>query len=210
MQKKTGEIHLCADYCKLNSIMLGMHFHYPELTKPCRLSTAAIGFRLLTWLRGYLQLAMEESDIKKTAFRAGSTGLYEFTCMPFGLSNAGSSFSCLMEQCLGDQQFVTLLLYLDDICIFAPTIDKMLDQIQLVFNRLKKFNLKIKPKKCQFFSTSVLFLGHILLAEGISANPEKVDKVKTWPVPKNIKEVQSFLGLASYYRRFIPHFAKKA
>ena len=56
----------------------------------------------------------------------------------------------------------------------------------------------------------MLFLGHVLLAEGISANPEKVDKVKTWPVPKNIKEVQSFLGLASYYRRFIPHFAKKA
>ena len=79
-----------------------------------------------------------------------------------------------------------------------------------MFDQLQKFNLKIKPKKCQFFSTSVLFLGHVLLAEGISANPEKMDKVKTWPVPKNIKEVQSFLGLASYYRRFIPHFAKKA
>ena len=79
-----------------------------------------------------------------------------------------------------------------------------------MFNRLKQFNLKIKPKKYQFFSTSVLFLGHVLSAEGISANPEKVDKVKTWPVPKTIKEVQSFLGLASYYRRFIPHFAKKA
>ena len=79
-----------------------------------------------------------------------------------------------------------------------------------MFDRLKKFNLKIKPKKCQFFSTSVLFLGHVLLAEGISANPEKVDKVKTWPVPKNIKEVQSFLGLASYYRHFIPYFTKKA
>ena len=70
--------------------------------------------------------------------------------------------------------------------------------------------MKIKPKKCQFFDTSVLFLGHILLAKGISANPEKVEKVKTWPVPKNIKEVQSFLGLASYYRQFINKFAKKA
>ena len=153
---------------------------------------------------------MEESDIKKTAFRAGSMGLYEFTRMLFGLSNAGSSFCHLMEQCLGDQQFVTLLLYLDDICIFAPTIDDMLDQIELVFDRLKQYNLKIKPKKCQFFDTSVLFLGHILSAKGISANPEKVEKVKTWPVPKNIKEVQSFLGLASYYRQFISKFAKKA
>ena len=70
--------------------------------------------------------------------------------------------------------------------------------------------MKIKPKKCQFFDTSVLFLDHILLAKGISANPEKVEKVKTWSVPKNIKEVQSFLGLASYYRQFISKFAKKA
>ena len=118
--------------------------------------------------------------------------------MPFGLLNAGSSFCCLMEQCLGDQQFVTLLLYLNDICIFAPTINDMLDRIELVFDRLKQYNLKIKPKKCQFFDTSILFLGHILLAKGTSANPEKVEKVKTWPVPKNIKEVQSFLGLALY------------
>ena len=122
--------------------------------------------------------------------------------MPFGFlkskwhmsSNTGSSFCCLMEQCLGDQQFVTLLLYLDDICIFVPTIDKMLDRIQLVFDRLKKFNLKIKPKKCQFFSTSVLFLGHVLLAKGISANPEKVDKVKTWPVPKTSRRSNPFWG----------------
>ena len=129
---------------------------------------------------------MEESDIKKTAFRASSMGLYKFIHMLFGLSNAGSSFCHLMEQYLGDQQFVTLLLYLDDICIFAPTIDDMFDQIELVFDRLKQYNLKIKPKKCQFFDTSVLFLGHILLAKGISSNPEKREKVKTWPVPKNI------------------------
>ena len=83
-------------------------------------------------------------------------------------------------------------------------------KIELVFDRLKQYNLKIKPKKFQFFDTSVLFLGHILSAKGISANPEKIEKVKTWPVPKNIKEVQSFLGLASYYRQFIDKFAKKA
>ena len=70
---------------------------------------------------------MAEDDIKKTAFRAGSSGQYDFTCMPFGLSNAGSSFCSLMVQCLGDQQFVTLLLYLDDICIFAPDVGAMLD-----------------------------------------------------------------------------------
>ena len=210
VQKKTGDIRLCMDYHKLNSIMVRDAFPLPRIDEGLQAIHSSNWFSSFDLAQGYLQLAMEESDIKKTAFRASSTGLYEFTHMPFSLSNAGSSFCCLMEQCLGDQQFVTLLLYLDDICIFAPTIDDMLDQIHLVFDRLKKFNLKIKPKKCQFFSTGVLFLGHVLSAEGISANPDKVDKVKTWPVPKNIKEVQSFLGLASYYRHFIPHFSKKA
>ena len=84
-----------------------------------------------------------------------------------------------MKQCLGDQQFVTLLVYHDDICIFALTIYNMLDHIELLFNRLKQFILEINPKKCQFFSTSVLFPGHVLLAKGISANPEKVEKVRT-------------------------------
>ena len=101
--------------------------------------------------QGYLQLAMAEDDIKKIAFRADSSGLYKFTHMPFGLSNAESSFCRLMEQCLGDQQFVTLQLYLDDICIFASDVGTMLDQIELVFNQLKLFNLKIKPKKCYSF-----------------------------------------------------------
>ena len=116
-----------------------------------------------------------------------------------------------MEMCIGDQQYVTLLFYLDDICIFAETADQMLDHIELVFFRLKEFNLKIKPKKSHFFQTSVTFLGHILSADGISPNPEKVAKIKDWPpTPKTPKEVHSFVGLASYYHRFIPNFAKWA
>ena len=210
VRKKTGEIRLCVDYRKLISITVRDAFPLPRIDEALQAVHSSNWFSSFDLAQGYLQLVMDESDIKKTAFRAGSMGLYEFTHMPFGLSNAGSSFCPLMEQCLGDQQFVTLLLYLDDICIFAPTIDKMLDRIELVFNRLKQFNLKIKPKKCQFFDTSILFLGHILSAKGISVNPEKVEKVRTWPVPKNIKEVQSFLGLASYYRRFIDKFAEKA
>ena len=153
---------------------------------------------------------MEDGDIQKTAFRAGSLGLYKFTHMPFGLTNAGSSVCHLMKQCLGDQQFVTFLLYLDDICIFAPSIEEMLDHIGLVFTRLKEFHLKIKPKECHFFGTSVLFLGHVLSSGGISANPQKVDKVQDWPIPTNTIEVHSVFGLALYYWKFIPKFAKIA
>ena len=86
----------------------------------------------------------------------------------------------------------------------------MLDRITLVFNHLKEFNLKIKPKKSFFFQSSVLFLGHILSKDGILPNPEKVSKVRDWPIPKTAKEVHSFLGLASYYQWFIPQFTKWA
>ena len=160
--------------------------------------------------QGYLQLAMDETDIHKTAFCAGSSGLYEFTHMPFGLSNMGASFCHLMEMCLGDQQYLTLLFYLDDICVFSSSIDETLNRVEMVLKCLQDFNLKIKPKKCFFFQSKVLFLGHTLSKEGISPNPEKVQKVKDWPVPSNEKEVHSFLGLVSYYRQFIPQFVKWA
>ena len=129
--------------------------------------------------------------------------------MPFGLSNAGATFCRLMEMCLGDQLFITLL-YSDDICIFASSIDQMLDCIQPVFNRLESFNLKIKPSKSSFFQTEVLFLGYILTGNCIKCNPDKIDKVKNWPIPKNLKELLSFIGLASYYTQFIKDFAKIA
>ena len=86
----------------------------------------------------------------KTAFHAGSSGLYEFTCMPFGLSNVGARFWHLMEMCLGDQQYIALLFYLNDICVFSSSVNEMLDRVGLILGHLKEFNLKIKPKKTFF------------------------------------------------------------
>ena len=109
VHKKLEEIHLCTDYCKL-----------PQIDKALQAVHSSNWFTSFDITQGYLQLAREEDDIKKIAFRARSSGLYRFTHMTFGLLNASSSFCHLMEQCLGDQQFDTLLLYLDDICIFSP------------------------------------------------------------------------------------------
>ena len=155
VRKKFGEICLCVDYRKLNSITIWDAFPLPHIDEPLQAMHNCNVFTSFNLAQGYLQVAMAEDDIKKTTFRAGSSGH-----MLFDLSNAGSGFCRLMEQCLDDQQFVTLLLYLDDICIFAP--DVSMDGIELVFNQLKSFNLKIKLKKCYFFQASVIILGHIL------------------------------------------------
>ena len=135
-----------------------MHFLYPALTRHYRWCIAVMSLLLLTWHKDTCSWQWQ----KKNPFKASSPGLYEFTCMPFDLSNAGSSFCRLMEQCLGDQQFVTFLLYLDDILIFAPDVSAMLDQIELVFNQLRLFNRKIRPKmsflsgQCDFSGTCLV------------------------------------------------------
>ena len=142
---------ICVDYRKLISITIWDAFPLPHIDKALQVVHNCNVLTSFDLAEGYLQLAIAEDDIKKTTFTEGSSGLYEFTRMPkFGLLNAGSSFCRLMEQCLGDQQFVTLQLYLDDICIFALDVSAMLDQIKLVFNQFKSFNLKIKPKNAIF------------------------------------------------------------
>ena len=105
----------------------GTLFPLPRIEEALQAVQAAVWFTSFDLAQGYLQMAMEEADIPKTAFRAGSSGLFEFTRMPFGLTNAGASFCRLMEMVIGDQQFVTLLFYLDDICIFANSADQVLD-----------------------------------------------------------------------------------
>ena len=149
------------DFWKLNAISIRDSFPLPRIEEALQAVQAAVWFTSFDLAQGYLQMAMEEADIPKTAFRAGSSGLFEFTRMPFGLTNAGASFCRLMEMVIGDQQFVTLLFYLDDICIFANSADQMLDQIELVFSRLKQYQLKIKPKKSFFFQMEASFLGHM-------------------------------------------------
>ena len=210
VRKKTGEIRLCVDFRKLNAISIRDSFPLPHVEEALQAVQAAVWFSSFDLAQGYLKMAMEEEDIEKTAFCTSSSGLYEFTRMPFGLTNAGASFCRLMEMCIGDWQNITLLFYLDDICILMETADQMLDRIELIFFHLKEFNLKIKPQKLHFFQTSITFLGNILSADGVLPNPEKVAKIKDWPTPKTPKEVHSFVGLASYYRRFIPNFDKWA
>ena len=148
--RETGEIQLCVDYHKLNSIMVRDAFPLPHIGEPLQAVHNCQWFSSFDLAQGYLRMPVDEANIHKTAFQAGSSGLCKLTRMPFGLSNLGSSFCHLMEMCFGNQQFITLLLCLDDISIFTANVNEMLDQIEMVFGRLKDFNLKIKPKKCHF------------------------------------------------------------
>jgi hypothetical protein len=130
--------------------------------------------------------------------------------MPMGLSNSAPVFERLMERVLSGLTWKTCLVYLDDIIIFSRTFENHLANLREVFERLKEAHLKLSPKKCHFFKTKVKFLGHIVSDEGVSTDPSKIKAVKDWPIPRNVKEVRSFLGLTSYYRKFIYKYADKA
>ena len=149
--KKSGKIRLSIDFRALNAVTICNSFPLPCIEEALQAVKSAMWFTSFDLAQGYLQLAMDEADLHKTAFCAGSSGLYKFTHMPFGLSNVGASFCHLMEMCLGDQQYLTLLFYLDDICVFSSSISEMLNRIELVLKHLQDFNLKIKPKKTFFF-----------------------------------------------------------
>ena len=120
-----------------------------------------------------------------------------------GLSNSAPVFERLMEKVLFGLTWKICLVYLDDIIIFSRSFEEHVENLKEVFERLKEANLKLSPKKCHFFKKQVKFLGHIVSENGVSTDPSKIQAVKDWPVPKNVKEVRSFVGLTSYYRKFI-------
>lgn len=130
--------------------------------------------------------------------------------MPFGLCNAPSTFQRLMQRLFGDQQCQTLLLYLDDIVVFSSTVQQHLERLEMVLGRLQREGLKAKLSKCAFFQKEVPYLGHVVSDKGVSTDPAKVEVVANWQPPATITELWSFIGFASYYRRFVEGFAKLA
>ena len=134
--------------------------------------------------------------------------------MPFGLKNAPAAFQRLMQTVLRDlnpgdgPDFVSV--YLDDILIFSQTFEDHFNHLQKVVQWIKEANLKLKPSKCHFLHQEIDYLGHVISAKGLKPNPKLTEVVRQFPVPKDIKGVRQFLGLSSYYRRFVPSFAKIA
>ena len=145
---------------------------------------------------------MDAADREKTAI-VTQGGLYKFRVMPFGLVNAPATFERLMERVLRGIAWSECLVYLDDILVFGPDFGTTLARLESVLDRLGAVGLKLKAKKCQLFQEEIPFPGLIVPAAGIGANPAKCQQVRDWPVPRDLHEVRSFVGLCSYYRRHI-------
>ena len=161
-------------------------------------------FSSLDLASGYWQVPVNEEDIEKTAFTVGSSH-YEFTVMAFGMTNAPATFQRMMTKRLAGIE--GSLVFIDDIIIFADTWEEYRRILEKVLRQIKEAGLKIKGSKCQFGKESVEFLGHIASAKGIQPNPAKVHAVQSFPTPSSLSDVRAFVGMASYYRRYVRNFA---
>ena len=167
-------------------------------------------FSTLDLKTGYWQVEMAEECKAYTAFTCGPLGFYECDTMPFGATNAPTTFQRLMHDCLGDLNMNWCIVYLDDIIIFSDTKEEHLKRLEAVFQKLAAAGLKLNPSKCFFFREEIEYLGHVVSGKGIATNPKKVEAVTKWPTPKPVFDVRSFLGFVEYYRRFIKDFSKIA
>lgn len=198
--KKDGTLRFCVDYRHLNSVTR-------KDAHPLPLDTlgGARYFTSLVLAAGYWQVPLDPESSHKTAFTIYQ-GLFEFVRMPFGLCNAPVTFQRLMQRVLTGLDWC--FIYLDDILIVSSTFEEHL--LREVLARLRKAGLRLKPGKCHLLKQKVCFLGRIISEEGVYPDPVKTEKVKEYPAPTDVTSLRQFLGLASYYRRFVKNFAKIA
>lgn len=206
---KEKKYRVVVDFKRLNSVTIPDAYPIPDINS----TLASLGeckyFTTLDLTSGFHQIRMRERDIEKTAFSTAN-GKYEFTRLPFGLKNAPSIFQRMINDVLKPLIGISCYVYIDDIIILGKTKEEHLRNIEDVFALLHQANLKVNLEKSKFFRTRVEFLGHIVTGNGILPDPEKISAIKNIVAPVNLKELKSFLGLASYYRRFIQDFAKIA
>ena len=206
VKKKDGSIRVCVDYRKLNDCTKKDAYPLPKIEECLDSLSGAKWFCTLDLQSGYHQVGMDEEDKLKTAFST-RRGLFQFTVLPFGLSNAPAVFERLMELVLNGLQWERCILYLDDVICFGKSFNEALSNLELVLQRFKDANLRLKPSKCKLFQRSVEFLGHIVSDKGVSCDPKKIEAVQDWERPQCVKDVRSFVGFAQYYRKFIRNFS---
>ena len=207
VRKKDGSVRWCLDYRALNKVTVKDAFPLPKIEE-CLDSLAGTRFySTLDMNSGYWQIELEESDQHKTAFIT-KYGLFEWTRMGFGLCNAPATFQRAVQLVLHGMQWSKVLSYLDDVVVFGTTFQEARDNLVEALERFQKYNLRLKPKKCHLFQNEVLFLGRLVTPQGVMVNPGSKDTIRNWPIPKCVRDVESFLGFANYHREFISRYAE--
>ena len=209
VSKKDGSIRFCVDYRKLNAVTMKDVYPIPRIDDSLNALGGMKYFSTFDLAQGYWQTPMEEDSKAKTAFTT-HCGLYQFNVMPFGLCNAPATFQRSMDLVLAGIKWKSCLVYIDDIIVFSKTFEEHIAELEELFTRLNKFNLKLKASKCFFCKKSVEYLGHVVSKHGIQVDQKKVRAAQDLKPPQNVTEVKSFLGLTGYYRRFIRNYAKIA
>jgi hypothetical protein len=207
--KKDGTQRMCVDYRSLNEVTIKNKYPLPRIEDLFEQMKGASVFSKIDLRSGYHQLKIQESDISKTAFRT-RYGLYEYTMMSFELTNAPAYFMYLMNKVFMEYLDRFVVVFIDDILVFSKTMEEHEEHLRLVLEKLRSNQLYAKFSKCEFWLTEDAFLGHIISAGGVSVDPGKVKDVLNWMPPTTVLEIQSFLGLAGYYRRFVKDFSKIA
>jgi hypothetical protein len=208
VRKKDGSTRFCIDYRKVNDVTIKDAYPILWIDESLEALQGARYFTTLNLKSGYWQVEMREEDNPVMAFITKHR-LFEWNVMSFGLTNAPATLQRLMERVLDGLQWKILALYLNDIIVYAPTAEEHVRRLAVVLDRCRQAGLKLKAAKCELMKRSVHFLGHVVDADGVQTDPEKVDQVRAWAIPKSMTEVRAFLGLTSYYRRFIHNYAEK-
>jgi hypothetical protein len=196
--KKDGSTRTCVDYRDLNAQTEKDSYPLPRIDEVWPALSKARYFAAFDLLMGYHQVEVEPKDRYKTAF-VTHKGLFIYNVMPFGLCNAPATFQRLMERILGDRIGVDVLVYLDDVLLFASEATALVKSIREVLQLLIRAGLKCKATKCALFTERVHYLGHIVTADGIEPDPIKIDKIQQWPKPLKGLQLASFLRLCNYY-----------
>lgn len=209
VKKKDGSLRLCVDYRRLNAITIKNRYPIPLIGDLLDQLRYAKIFTKIDLRGAHNLLRIAAGEEWKTAFRT-RFGLFEYKVMPFGLTNAPASFQHLMNYVFRDMLDVSVIVYLDDILVYSRDRESHVNQVREVLNRLRESGLYAKHDKCTFHTDTVDFLGYVIGPGGVSMDPAKVKAVVEWPRPTNVKETQSFLGFANFYRRFIKDYSRVA
>jgi len=202
-------LRLCVDYRGLNAVTIPNRYPLPLMQELQDRVQGAQWFTKMDLKNGFNLIRIREGDEWKTAFRT-RYGLYEFQVMPFGLTNAPSTFQDMMNHVLSDMLDVGVLAYMDDILIYAKSEEEHDRLVRGLLERLQQNGLAVSPEKCVWKAHEVEFLGYTIGRRGISMSRDKVEAVLSWERPSSLKEVQSFLGFANFYRRFIQDYSRVA